>query len=207
MAHAQRAFGDVEDQRAAGIAEEARMDASDHTGSQAHGRGTVMARLFKRIQLCLSAPETLPAERRHGLPFRPGHSIDVIEEEPATDDSGDTGAGKEGGRRPDSTFGSRLSTGTSSSSEVPRLLIFRPEACSLMFCSTQYTKRQAHRAIYDLRWGFVRTTSPQRACQQGDMMLALLFKHFLNHLELKIAAAVHSYYCMTTACLLRGLLS
>ena len=145
MAHAQESSGDVEDQRAAAVAEEARIGAGVHAGSQAHGRGAVMARFFKRIQLWFSAPETLLAERRHGPPLRPGHSIDVIEEEPATDDSGD-GAGEDGDGRPDAALGARPSTGTSSSSEVLRLSVFRrqPDECPLMFCTTKCIKRARH---------------------------------------------------------------
>ncbi len=116
MENAHAATGDVENQRTAAVAEEGRMDAGAEAGSQSHGWGTVVARFFKRLRLSLSTSETMPEERRQSLPFRPGHNIDVIKEEPLEDEDmgGDPG-------RPNLNLESRFSTGTSSSSEVKHL--------------------------------------------------------------------------------------
>ncbi len=111
------AAGDVENQRAAAVAEEGRMDAGAEAGSQSHGWGTAVASFFKkRLRMSLPTSETLPEERRQSLPFRPGHNIDVIKEEPL--DGGDMGGDP---TRPNLDLDSRFSTGTSSSSEVKPL--------------------------------------------------------------------------------------
>ena len=125
MENAHAVARDVENQQAAAVAEEGRLDAGAEAGSQTHGWGTVVARFFKRLRLPLPTSETLPEERRQSLPFRPGHNIDVIKEETTLDDE-DMGGDR--GGPPNSDFESRLSTGTSSSSEVAHLTFFEHSA-------------------------------------------------------------------------------
>lgn len=104
---------DGDDELRAQQCEEGRYCASTAAGSKSFSWGDVIRRFFKGLHLSLSEPETLPEERRRSLPYRPGHNIDVIKEDSSFDEAA---AEKEG--RDQLPFESRLSTDTSSSSEV-----------------------------------------------------------------------------------------